>query len=162
VWIGVDGPGGAGKSTFARRIARSIDRAVVVSVDDFSGPSFAEWDWGRFHAQLVHPLVEGSTAHFQRWDWDRDEGVEWVDVQPASVVVVEGVSSMRTEVALSWALTIWVDTPRELRLSRALERDGSAMLTTWLSNWIPSEEAYIATQHPQARADLIVRGDEPA
>jgi uridine kinase len=85
-----------------------------------------------------------------------------VDVQPATVVIIEGVSATRAEVTVPWALKIWVDTPRELRRARTLHRAGAAMASQWLAHWIPSEEAYIAAQRPQVRADLIVRGDEPA
>jgi uridine kinase len=74
--------------------------------------------------------------------------------------VVEGVSAIRREVAVTWALTIWVQTPRELRLARALERDGPARLAQWTQVWIPSEEAYFAAQDPRTRADLVVRGDQ--
>jgi uridine kinase len=162
VWIGVDGPAGAGKTTLASRIATAIDRAVVVAIDDFSGPRIAEWDIERLHEQLTNPLIQGRPARFQRWDWDRDEGTEWVDVQPATVVIIEGVSATRAEVTVPWALKIWVDTPRELRRARTLHRAGPAMASQWLAHWIPSEEAYIAAQRPQVRADLIVRGDEPA
>jgi len=159
-FVGVDGPGGAGKSTFARRLARAVTGAAVVSVDDFSGPGFDEWDWDRFAAQIVAPLLAGRTARYQLWDWSRDEGGPWHDVAAGTLVIVEGVSSTRREVALAWALRIWVETPRELRHARALERDGPQMTARWHERWIPSEEAYIAAQHPQERADLIVPGDE--
>jgi uridine kinase len=162
VWIGIDGLGGAGKSTLARRIAAAIERAVVVAVDDFSGPRIAEWDIERLQVQLANPLLQGQPARFQRWDWDRDEGMEWVDVQPGTVVIIEGVSATRAEVKLPWALRIWVDTPRELRRERTLERADAAMASQWLASWIPSEEAYLASQRPQLRADLIVGGNEPS
>ncbi|MCU1656550.1 MAG: hypothetical protein JWO57_1206 [Pseudonocardiales bacterium] len=162
VWIGVDGPGGAGKSTLARRIADSIAGAVVVSVDDFSGPRFQAWDWDRFDEQLARPLRAGRGGRYQVWDWDRDEGREWVDVRADSIVVLEGVSAIRTEVDVPWGLTIWVEAPRDVRLARALARDGAPMMARWLEHWIPSEEAYIAVQRPQDRADLVVSGIEDA
>ncbi|MDP9093775.1 MAG: hypothetical protein M3N95_12800 [Actinomycetota bacterium] len=162
VWIGVDGPGGAGKSTLARRIAAAIERAVVVAIDDFSGPRHAEWDIERLREQLTTPLTRGLPARFQRWDWRRDEGMDWVEVLPGTVVIIEGVSATRSEVTVPWALTIWVDCPVDLRRARTLERDGAALAGRWLADWIPSEEAYFRAQRPQARAHLIVRGDEPA
>jgi uridine kinase len=158
-FVGIDGPGAAGKSTLARHIAAGVPGAVVLAVDDFAGPDVAEWDWGRFTDQVLQPLRQGRTAHYQRWDWDSNRGAEWQDIAPGSLIVVEGVSSTRREVAVTWALRIWVDTPRELRLARALERDGPARLQRWTQDWIPSEEAYFAVQDPRARADLVVRGD---
>lgn len=160
VWVGVDGCGAAGKTSLAGTIAAAVPDAVVVHVDDFSGPRIREWDWPRFDAQVVRPLLAGRPARYQRWDWDADRGAEWHDVPPGRTVVVEGVSSTRREVAVPWDLTIWVDAPREVRLARARERDGAAMLARWLEDWMPSEEAYVARERPAERVDLVVSGTD--
>lgn len=160
VWVGVDGTGAAGKSTLASRIAAAVARVSVVRVDDFAGPRVREWDWYRFRAQVVLPLLAGRPARYQRWDWDRDIGAEWHDVPVGRIVLIEGVSSTRDEVGVPWDLTVWVETPRDVRLARARERDGAELLATWLDCWLPSEERYIKRQAPQQRVDLIVSGTE--
>jgi len=160
VWIGVDGPGGSGKSTFAARVAATLDRAVVVPVDDFSGPNVQQWDWARLHQQVVEPVLAGRPGRYQRWDWSADAPAEWHDVPVGSVVVIEGVSSTRREARVPWTLQVWVDTARHTRHERALDRDGAAMMAQWHDHWIPSEEAYIARERPQDRVDLIVSGAE--
>jgi uridine kinase len=158
VWVGVDGRGGSGKSTFAARLAAGSPRVAVVHVDDFSGPQVAEWDWQRFESQVAAPLRTGRRARYQRWDWDRDAGAEWHGIPPGRVVVVEGVSATRVEVDVAWAVRVWVDAPREIRLRRALERDGPGKLARWLEDWMPSEEAYIARERPDERADFLLDG----
>ncbi len=157
-WIGVDGLGCAGKSTLAARLAAAMPSAVVLHVDDFSGPEIAEWDWERFRARVLMPLHGGRPGRYLRRQWDCEDGSEWHDVPAGVVLVIEGVSSTRDEVGVPWDLTIWVDTPYEVRLARALERDGRGMLAKWLDEWIPSEERYLARQAPQQRVDLIVAG----
>jgi uridine kinase len=157
-FVGIDGFGGSGKSSLAAAIATAVARVSVVSIDDFSGPRVAEWDWARFRAQVLIPLLAGRPARYQVWDWDRDTGAAWSEVPAGRVVVVEGVSSTRSEVDAPWDLTIWVDAPRETRLRRALERDGEAMRHRWLDDWVPSEEAYAARENPRERVDLIVNG----
>ena len=102
--------------------------AVVVHGDDFASPSVPEWDFARFNAQVVQPLLAGRPARYQRWDWHTDTGAEWHDVPVGVVVVVEGVSSTRREVTAPWDLTIWVEAPEDVRLARALERDGPDLL----------------------------------
>jgi len=158
VWVGVDGFGGAGKTTLADELAAAVPGAVVVHVDDFAVPRVPEWEWWRLREQLLVPLLDGRPARYQVWDWDRDVGGAWVDVPPGHVVVVEGVSSTRAEVGAPWDLTIWVDAPRSVRLQRALERDGPELMPRWLDDWMPSEEAYAARERPQERVDLIVDG----
>lgn len=157
-WIGIDGFGAAGKTRFAERLAAALGDAHVVHIDDFAGPHVPEWDWARFVSQVRDPLLAGQVARYQSWDWDRDEGGAWHDIAPGRPVIVEGVSSTRAEVGIAWDVQIWVDAPRDVRLARALERDGPARLSRWLDDWMPSEERYAAREHPQQRVDLVISG----
>jgi uridine kinase len=160
VFIGVDGRAGSGKTTLAGLIAAALPGGVVVHVDDLTGPLVPEWDWPRMQEHVVDPLLAGRPARYQRWEWNRDEPAEWHDVPVGVPVVIEGVSSTRSELTVPWALRIWVDAPRDVRLRRAVERDGAALLQHWTDVWMPSEEAYIARDRPQERADLVVVGIE--
>lgn len=160
-FVGIDGFGGSGKSSLADAVASAVPRAVVVRVDDFWGPSIAEWDWDRFGRQVRDPLLAGRPAHYQVWDWFADTGGEWRDVAPGQLVVAEGVSVTRAEVDVPWDLTVWVDAPLELRLARALERDGPGLMPRWLDDWMPSEQRYAARERPRERVDLIVDGTAP-
>ena len=99
-------------------------------------------------------------ARYQRWEWNRDQPAEWLDVPTGRLVVIEGVSATRCELAAPWALQIWVEAPHSVRVRRAVARDGAAMLSHWLDVWMPSEEAYIDRERPQERVDLIVSGTE--
>ena len=157
-FVGIDGFGGAGKTTLAGRIAAAVPRAVVVHVDDFAGPGVVEWDWTRCRSQLLVPLLAGRPARYQVWDWDADTGGDWVDVAPGAIVVLEGVSSTRRELAAPWDLTVWVDAPAGTRRTRALERDGAAIWPVWEQQWIPTEQAYAARERPRERVDLVVDG----
>lgn len=94
-FLAIDGQGGAGKSTLAKRIAAAVPDSAVVALDDFSGPRVLGWDRVRFAEQVTEPLLAGRRAHYQRWDWDSDSGAEWYDISP-ELLVVEGVSAMRT------------------------------------------------------------------
>jgi uridine kinase len=158
VFVGIDGLGGAGKSTLAQRLADKIGCVRVVHVDDFARPGVPGWEQARFEREVAQPLRSGREGRYQRWDWDSDTGAEWHTVPVDSVVVVEGVSSTRAEVAVPWSLTVWVDTPPDVRLARGVERDGEALRAQWEQVWMPEEDAYIDAQSPHLRADLLVRG----
>jgi uridine kinase len=157
-WVGIDGRGASGKTTLADAIGQAVPSAVVVHGDDFAGPDIAEWEWSRFITQVRDPLLAGRAARYQSWDWDRDTGGPWHDIAPGALVVFEGVSVTRDEAGVPWDLRIWVEAPYDLRLRRAVERDGEQMLPRWLDDWMPSEERYIAAQRPDHRADLVVEG----
>ncbi len=158
--VAIDGHGGAGKSSLARRIARSVEGVTVVCLDDFARPSRPGWDRERFCRQVLLPLLEDRSGKYQRWNWVTDHGADWRDVPVGGTLVVEGVSATTNELGRPWDLTIWVDASEDVRLRRGVERDGEGMRQTWEKVWIPAENAYVASQHPQERVDLIVNGCE--
>ena len=156
-WVGVDGFGATGKTTLAAAISRALLGSEVIHVDDFARPTVSTWEQERFVAQVLAPLRAGRPARYQRWDWLSDSGVEWHDVRPGVPVVIEGVSSTDERLGVPWDVRVWVEADREVRLARALERDGEAMMERWRCDWMPSEERYAAAQRPMDRADVHVR-----
>ncbi len=157
-YVGIDGFGASGKATLADAVAAAVSETVVIRIDDFAARDVPGWDWDRFERQVAEPLRNGRPAHYQRWDFDGNRGAEWHDVPTGWIVVVEGVSATRREVRIRWDLQIWVDAALSTRLDRARDRDGADMMSRWLADWIPSENAYAADQDPQTRVDLIVDG----
>ncbi len=157
-WVGIDGKGAAGKTSLAARITAALPGSVVIHIDDFARPDVPGWERCRFVEQVLEPLQAGRPGRYQRWDWVRDVGAEWHDVPVGIPVVVEGVSATDVRLGVPWDFTIWVEAPYEVRLARAVERDGPAMLDRWLTDWMPSEDAYEAAQRPQQRVDLVVDG----
>jgi uridine kinase len=51
-----------------------------------------------------------------------------------------------------------VDCPRDIRLSRGLERDGQESRDMWEKVWMVSEDIYVNSHKPYERADLVVDG----
>lgn len=157
--VGVDGCGGAGKTTFAARLARAAGGAPVVHTDDFASHDDALGWWPRFRADVVEPLTHGRPATYQPYDWvARRRRDDTVTVAPAPLVVIEGVGATRAAWRDELALRIWVDCPRPLRLRRGIERDGESLREFW-QWWMAAEDAYVATESPHLHADLVVDGD---
>jgi uridine kinase len=156
-FVAVDGCGGAGKSTFASHLSDACGGCPVVHTDDFaSWEEPFEW-WPRMLHEVIEPLAAGRTADFQRYDWKSRKLVAEIHVAPEPIVIIEGVSSSRSEWAQQLAFTNWVTAPREVRLQRGLERDGVGAVSLW-TDWMAGEDDYVARDRPIERADLVVDG----
>jgi uridine kinase len=156
--VAIDGPGGAGKSVFAERLARHLGNAPVIHTDDF-----ASWDnpvgwWGRLEDEVLGPVERGIwPVRFLAYDWEAQRLGEWREIPASDVILLEGVSSSRQAIAKRLALAVWVEAPRDRRLARGLERDGEAMLAQW-EQWMAEEDAHFAADRARDRADIIVDG----
>lgn len=176
VLVAIDGPGGAGKSTLADRIASALHAAAVpctvIQFDDFFLPAARrlhsssggavgdDFDWRRVETEVLNPLRAGRPTRYRRYDWNADALADTVEVPAGGVVVVEGVYSCRSELAARYDLRIWVDCPRDVRLARGLARDGEGARERWERRWMPAEDRYALEQRPRDRADIIVNGFE--
>lgn len=153
--VAIDGPGGAGKSTFADRLAGAAGGAPIVHTDDFaSADNPLNW-WPRLLQQVIVPLKRGEAAHFQRYDWSMQSLAEWQTIEPAPIVLIEGVSSGRSEWVGHLSYLFWIETPRGLRLERAVERDGPEALDDW-EIWMGEEDAHYANDPTRDRADTEI------
>ena len=152
--IGIDGCGGAGKSTLARAIKDNLSDVKIVQMDDFYYKDY--FDWQRLKRQVLEPLSKNLAAEYQRYDWEKQRLDEWHKIEAGGIVIVEGVYSTRKELTDFYDYNIWVECPREIRLARGLERDGEAAREKWEKEWMPAEDFYVMNDLPRERADLII------
>ncbi len=152
--VAIDGPGGAGKSVFAERLAHRLGTAPVIHTDDF-----ASWDnpvgwWSRLENEVLDAVERGEwPVRFRAYDW---EG-EWREIPASDLILLEGVSSSRQALAQRLTLAVWLEAPRAWRLARGLERDGESMRAQW-EQWMAEEDSHFATDRARDRADVIVDG----
>lgn len=152
VLVGIGGRGGAGKTT----LAHAIPGAQVVATDAFwNGGGF---DLARLRAEVLEPLLSGETARYDAYDWASRTraGVRVVD--PGGVVVIEGVCALHRMLRDAYDVRVWVEAPREVRLARAIERDGEAARAEWEERWMPSEDRYVERDDPVSSAHVVVDG----
>ena len=154
--IGIDGGGGAGKSTLAQAVKDNSPNITIVQMDDFYFKD--RFDCQRLKKQVLEPLSRNQTAEYQRYDWRRKTLAEWRKVEAGGMLIVEGVYSTGKELADFYDYKVWVDCPREIRLKRGLERDGEKAREIWEKQWMPAEDFYIVNDSPRERADLIING----
>lgn len=154
----VDGPSGSGKTTLAGALAERTG-AQVVHTDDLMEGWRGLDAVGRQLTELVTALAEGRTGTYRRWDWLHDRwAARAVDVPPAEWLVVEGVGSGAPALAAVTTVLVWVEVDDELRLARALARDG-ARLEPQLRQFMVDERALFARDHTRERADVRLAGD---
>ncbi len=166
VLVALDGGAGSGKSTFALRVRHALGTEIgcaVVHLDHFfrtrreRGSRLArveDTDWQRLRDEVIRPLRAGRTARFLLYDWALDRLDGWQTVQPAGVVIVDGVSALRRELAGCFDLAVWLSCPREKRVARLAGRGDTP--PEEIEYWLPSEDAYVAAHAPRQRAHLVV------
>jgi uridine kinase len=155
--IAVDGHGGAGKSSLAEYLARELN-APIVHTDEFaSWTNPIDW-WPELIEKVLVPLAGGRSARYTPTSWDEAEKEE-VIIEAGDFVVLEGVTASRAAFRPFLAFSIWIETPRELRLRRGLLRDGESARADW-ERWMAEEDAYVEREQPAEHADLVLPGDE--
>ena len=158
--VAVDGPGGAGKSTFAARLSLACGNVPVIHTDDFASADNPIHWWPRLLEQVVEPLSRHEPARYQRYDWATTSLAEWHIVEPAPVVIIEGVTAGRCEWRGHLTFVIWIDTPADLRLERALARDGSEAIGDWRVG-MAAEDDHYADDPTREHADVVIDGTAP-
>lgn len=156
--IAIDGPGGAGKSTLAGHLAIALGGAPIVHTDDF-----ASWDnaldwWPRLLEDVLEPLARNRIARYRCTNWEHPEHERWGEVAPSRFVVLEGVSASREAFRPYLTYSVWVATPRDVRLRRGLERDGDEARAQWEA-WMAEEDGYVSRERPREHVDVILPGD---
>jgi len=169
LFVAIDGGAGAGKSMLARGIREHLKSVSILRTDDFFRPLnehpiaqlSAEklyelyFPWERMCDEALIPLDRGETARYQRYDWSTDRLLDWVSVEPAEIVLVEGVYSSRPEIRPMLDAVIVVEAPRAERVRRVLARDPNSV-DDWMTAWMSAEDWYLNQIRPQDAADLTL------
>ncbi|CAL9385939.1 hypothetical protein SUDANB120_01155 [Streptomyces sp. enrichment culture] len=154
--IGIDGHAGSGKSTFAGRLAEALGGAPVLHLDDVAThrEPFAWPD--RLRAQVLEPLAAGRPARWTPYDWvERRFGPVRV-LEPAPVLLVEGVGAGRRALRPHLARLLWMETPRDESWGRGRARDGGGLSDFW-DEWERAELAHFSDDPSRPFADTLVR-----
>ncbi len=160
--IGIDGPSGAGKTTFAdavseKILARTGIRPQIVHMDDL----YPGWNGLTEAVDLVatrvlEPLSRGEDGNFRRWDWLASERAEEVHVPAADWIVLEGVGSGSRACRPHLAALAWVEADRDVRMARGIERDGESFRPHW-EHWSLQEERLFTAEDTRNHAGVILQ-----
>ncbi|SOC54566.1 hypothetical protein [Ornithinimicrobium cerasi] len=158
VLVGLDGRSGSGKTELAERLRAGLvsrGRTVTaVHLDDlYPGWSGLAAGVGVLREHVLEPLRAGREAAYPSWDWTADAPGPRRPVEPAEVVVVEGVGALAGGCADLLDVRVWLEAPTDVRRSRALGRDG-ATTAPWWDMWAAQEDLVLAAGRPVA--DMVV------
>lgn len=137
-------------------MARALDDAPVLHLDDIaSHDELFEWT-ERLLAQVIEPLRRGETAHYAPYDWRARRFGPPLALPPAPVIVIEGVGAGRRALRPYLAQLLWMELPREESWSRGRSRDGEEQREFW-RGWVEAELKHFTDDPSRPFADLLVR-----
>lgn len=164
----VDGPAGAGKTTFAAALSEALE-PMVGSVPVVHGDDVYE-GWpvvaaardrvaafgllaDRLDGWVLEPWRRGDDAHPPVWDWHSGRWAPARTLPAPRVAILEGVGLGSSALRASAVVSIWVGTGAD-RLARVLERDG-AQLAEQMRAWQADEQIWF--ERDGTRAGCTVR-----
>ena len=156
----LDGPAGSGKTTWAAGIADLAPGATVIHMDDVY-PGWAGLP--KVDAQLdalLLPLADGRPGSYRRFDWVAGEFAEEVVVDPAPLLVLEGVGCGASRFDSLVTVLVWIEAPHDVRMERGLARDGDAFAPHW-EQWARDEAVLFAREQTRDRSDVTLDGALP-
>jgi uridine kinase len=176
ILVALDGGSGVGKSTLALLITQALNAALIQSDDFYAAHiSHAEWesrsteqritdviDWRRLRIEALEPLLAMKPARWHPFDFEavRPDGTypmrtDFVECQPANIILLDGAYSSRPELADLIDLSILIDVPVAVRHARIAARESNNM-DSWHARWDAAEAYYLTHVRPKSSFDLVV------
>ena len=182
--IGIDGLGGAGKSTVSNSLQLKLQNkgyeTYVLHMDDFihtkqiryNGSKEEwycyyniQWRYDYLVKKILLPIKDGSKINklIELYDKENDNYIlEAVDILQGSILILEGIFLQRKELKGYLDYIIYIDVPKKLRLKRVLERDSYIGKIGDIKNkynirYFPAEERYLSEYCPIENANLVLR-----
>ncbi|MEO1038214.1 MAG: AAA family ATPase [Pseudomonadota bacterium] len=169
--IALDGRSGVGKSTLAQQLAARLNAAIIPCDDFYAGgvelrreppDQLADLCLDRDRLKSVLARVKsGRPAHYHAFDWsafDGRLGTEPTRVEPAPVIIVEGVYAAHPDLRPLIDLAVLVELDEPERMKRLVAREGR--ISDWEGQWHRAENWYFTQLAPHEAYDLIVDAAE--
>jgi len=179
--VGIDGLGGAGKSTFSYELKDALvnyncsvhtihlDHHIVerknryqTIYEEWYEYYYLQWDVIRIVNDLLKPLQKGLSPLLPFYHPSTDSiSSEIVKVCQNSIVLIEGIFLQREEWRAFFDIVIFLDCPEEVRHDRVLKRDTylgdyETRLKKYQERYWLGEKHYMENVDPYRLADVIV------
>lgn len=179
--VGVDGLGGAGKSTFVKKLREELKEKgyhlITIHIDDHIVESdkryntgykewyeyyFLQWDIKLLQTELFQNLSNGKKLiKLPFYDKTTDTlSTKTIYIKPSSIVLIEGIFIQRREWREYFDFVVFVDCSQKEREERVLKRDlyigdYQHRLNKYQRRYWIAEEKYIEMEDPVGKADVI-------
>ncbi len=164
IFLVIDGPAGAGKTTLARQIVTSMGQGEVIHCDDlYNGwhdaltPTlerhFREW--------IIEPVSKSRMPRYQKYNWISGNYESEIEVPATGLLILEGVGAGLKSMTNIADLSIWMEIPPSLGLARVLERDGSNIEEEMVA-WIARQTEFFAEHHNRENCSIHLPYGAPA
>ena len=154
----IDGPAGAGKTTYAAKLEAelSVNASVkVIHMDDL----YNGWD-NALSNTLSEILDRISTAHLagrefviKKFNWSTMHFDSEERITPTDFLIIEGVGAAQQIVRESGAITYWLDIEPEIGLQRVLDRDG-AHIEVQMRQWQIDQDKHFARDETRENCEF--------
>lgn len=151
--VGIDGRSGSGKTGLAGAVAAARGCPVVRLEQAYAGWDGLAATIGAVCTELLLPLARGEAGGYRRYDWAAGALAEWVSVEPAELMVVEGVGALSVPCREVYQLRVWLEAPTAVRKAQALARDGATFAPHW-DRWAAQEDLLFADGAAASSAHL--------
>lgn len=181
--VGIDGLGGAGKSTLVDSLKSELQNesynSYILHIDDFIHPKSIryndskeewycyynlQWRYDYLIKEILDPIKRGEKIDkdIEFYDKENDTYIKkHIYIPHNSVLLLEGVFLQRKELKDYLDFVVYLNVPQEIRLDRVLKRDvyiGSAndIKDKYNRRYFPAEDRYILEYSPALNADLVL------
>lgn len=166
VILAIDGGSASGKTTLSKIIQQQYDCTVFHMDDFFLRPEQrteerynqpgGNVDRERFLEEVLVPLKEKKIVYYRRFDCKSCKLLDPVEINPKSLVVVEGAYSMHPELAVFYDFSVFLEISPELQKERIRERNSPCDAKRFWEKWIPLEEVYFSKFEIKEKCDVVI------
>jgi uridine kinase len=181
--IGIDGLGGAGKTTIVNSLKLELSNknynSFILHIDDFIHPKIIryieskaewycyyniQWRYNYLIKEIFMPIKEGIEIdkEIEIYNMDNDAyTLEQIKIPQGSILLLEGIFLQRKEIRKYFDYIIYLDTPKEVRLNRVIDRDkyignSEDIKSKYDRRYFPAENKYVEEYCPMENADFVL------
>lgn len=181
--IGIDGLGGAGKSTIVNLLKQKLlsdnYHSFILHIDYFIHPRYIrynefkeewhcyydiQWRYDYLIKEILAPIKKGIQIDKQIELYNKEKDayiLEPIKISKGSILLLEGIFLQRKEIKEYLDYIIYLEVPKDLRLNRVINRDGyignlEDIKSKYEKRYFPAEDKYIEEYSPAENADFVL------